>query len=267
MGKNDRETRQIHYSLFEGLPSKSSEKLSMVSSSRCFGFSKGIVFWCPCTPEPKQSLLFSWPLNFLGSIPQILFFRTTQFRAVPSILMLSGLHFCLSVKSLLFKMQFYDFYPGIYTTVGTLRVQRLERCGFRCCIPENILSDRSYLLFEALEQPSCQIRLAELFPGSRDSNLRNHPFYSHAFRAGHSFATDLLPVEPPLLFVCFLGLLLSVTLLDGLPLPLVDPYVLPLFECSLKFTLGSLLASLERAPLFLDPLLFPRRPSNLFIKD
>ena len=55
---------------------------------------------------------------------------------------------------------------------------------------------------------------------------------------------------------------LPVASLDDLPLSLSYPYVLPLFECSLKFTLGSLPASLECAPLFLDPLLFPMRPSN-----
>ena len=47
------------------------------------------------------------------------------------------------------------------------------------------------------------------------------------------------------------------------PLPLVDPYVLLLLGCSLKFTLGSLLGSPEFASLFVDPLRSPRSPSNL----
>ena len=48
------------------------------------------------------------------------------------------------------------------------------------------------------------------------------------------------------------------------PLPLAcASRVGRLFECSLKFTLGTLLASIKCAPLFLDPILFPWRPSNL----
>ena len=37
--------------------------------------------------------------------------------------------------------------------------------------PLNIPFDRSYLLFEALELPSCRSRWAELFPGSIDSDV------------------------------------------------------------------------------------------------
>ena len=34
--------------------SKSSRNLSIVSSSRCLRFSKRIIAWCPCTPDPKR---------------------------------------------------------------------------------------------------------------------------------------------------------------------------------------------------------------------
>ena len=56
---------------------------------------------------------------------------------------------------------------------------------------------------------------------------------------------------------------LPLALFVGLLLPLVDPFALPPFEGSLTFNLGSLLSSLEFAPLFLDPFPVSMRPSSL----
>ena len=68
------------------------------------------------------------------------------------------------------------------------------------------------------------------------------------------------------MFIDFLCLWLPVVFFDELFLPLVDPFLLSLFEgLLLKFTLESRLASLDCVPLFPDPLLVPSRPSNLSI--
>ena len=77
--------------------SKLSRNLTIVSSSRFLCFSKRIIAWCRCTPEPKR---FNKMSTIFSAVSRWYCFLTiTQFRAVPSKLLVSALHSCLSDKS------------------------------------------------------------------------------------------------------------------------------------------------------------------------
>ena len=119
-------------------------------------------------------------------------------------------------------------------------------------------------LIEALDFPSCPSCWDDFFLDSHDSSSWNHISQSHVCLASFISLSEvgLLPVElPPMIGPH--GLLSPVAWLDELPLPLVDPYVLLLLGCSLKFFLGSLPGSPESGSLVFDPLLLPSSPTNL----
>ena len=84
--------------------SKLSRNLSIVSSSRCLRFSKRIIAWCPCTPQPKR---FNKISKIFSAVSRwYCFLAITQFRAVPSKLLAKALHYCLSDKSSSSKSSF-----------------------------------------------------------------------------------------------------------------------------------------------------------------
>ena len=76
--------------------SKSSRNLSIVSSSRCFRFSKRIIAWCP---EPLIQNGMTRFRRISQLCPAGNAFWPSQFRAVPSKLLVSALHSCLSDRS------------------------------------------------------------------------------------------------------------------------------------------------------------------------
>ena len=77
--------------------SKLSRNLSLASSFRCLCFSKRIIAWCPCTPDPKRFNKISKIFSAVSC--WYCFLVMTQFRSVPSELLVSALHSCLSDKS------------------------------------------------------------------------------------------------------------------------------------------------------------------------
>ena len=95
--------------------SRSSRNLSIVYSSRCLRFSKPTIACCPCTPEPKR---FNKISKVFSTVSRCYWFLAiTQFRAVPSKLLVSALHSCLSEKSSSSKCSFIFFDPGINTAI------------------------------------------------------------------------------------------------------------------------------------------------------
>ena len=97
--------------------SKLSRNLSLVSSSLCLHFSKRIIAWCPCTPEPKQ---FNNISKIFSEVCRWYFFLAiTKIRTVPSRLLVSALHCCLSDKSSSSKCSFIE--ADLRTIEGDLR--------------------------------------------------------------------------------------------------------------------------------------------------
>ena len=91
----------------------------MISSLRCLCFSKRIIAWCPCTPEPKRFNSI-WK-SFSAVSRWYCFLVTTPFRVVPSKLLMNALY-CYICQVFLLKMPLHEFYPGIYTTVGFILI-------------------------------------------------------------------------------------------------------------------------------------------------
>ena len=65
--------------------------------------------------------------------------------------------------------------------------------------PVNIAFNRLYLLFDALDFPSCRIRWAELFPGSNGSNRRLNQFMSQNWVFWLNF------IEQKMIYLFFFG--------------------------------------------------------------